>query len=137
MFSLRCGEAFNLFFKFIFLTIMYQFLLGTFFKWRTIAAISATFPLLSITALFFVPESPHWLLLKNRPDDARKSLAWLRGWVPVERIEEEFKGIQNVLKKGPSEIVSVNTSVSKNKCGTMIPYTKKSFLVPYALVTLT
>lgn len=83
-----------------------------------------------------MPESPHWLLSKNRPDDARKSLAWLRGWVPVERIEEEFKGIEHVLKKGPSETVSVNASAS-DKCGVVIPYTKKSFLVPYALVTLT
>lgn len=77
------------------------------------------------------------MLLKNRPDDARKSLAWLRGWVPIERIEDEFRGIQAVLKKLPSESVSVNSSVSKQRCGLVIPYTKKSFLVPYALVTLT
>ncbi|KAG4080309.1 hypothetical protein HA402_010801 [Bradysia odoriphaga] len=121
----------------VILGVFTQFLLGTFFKWRTIAAMSAVFPLLSITALFFVPESPHWLLFKNRTDDARKSLAWLRGWVPIERIESEFREIQSVMKKLPSESVSVASSTSKGKCGAAVPYTKKSFLVPYGLVTLT
>ncbi|KAJ6636354.1 Facilitated trehalose transporter Tret1, partial [Pseudolycoriella hygida] len=121
----------------VILGVFTQFLLGTFLKWRTIAAISAVFPLLSITALFFVPESPHWLLLKNRVEDARKSLAWLRGWVPVDRIEDELKTIQTVLKKLPSDGTSVNSSVSSKKCSTVTPYTKKSFLVPYALVAFT
>lgn len=75
--------------------------------------------------------------MKNRTDEARKSLAWLRGWAPIERIEDEFRGIQAVLKKLPSDTVSVNSSPSKQNCGVVVPYTKKSFLVPYALVTLT
>lgn len=104
-------------------------------KWRTIAAISTLFPLLSITALFFVPESPHWLLLKNRTDDARKSLAWLRGWVPIECIENEFHEIQKILNKSPSESVPINPS--SKPCGMVIPYGKKNFLLPYALVALT
>lgn len=105
-------------------------------KWRTIAAISALFPLLSIVALFFVPESPHWLLLKHRTDDARKSLAWLRGWVSIERIENEYQEIKTIVHKQPSTSVSTNSSESKG-CGMVVPYGKKSFLVPYALVTLT
>lgn len=90
-----------------------------------------------MTALFFVPESPHWLLLKNRTDDARKSLAWLRGWVSIDRIEIEFRSIQTVLRKLPSEGVADNLVVSKKSCGMVKAYTKRTFLAPYALVALT
>lgn len=41
-----------------------------------------------------VPETPMWLLSKNRPDDALKSLQWLRGWVPAKNVEKEFAEMQ-------------------------------------------
>lgn len=107
-------------------------------KWRTIAAISTIFPLLSIAALFFVPESPHWLLLKGRTEEARKSLAWLRGWVPVELIENEFKEILAILVQKPMEARMATADSSGSRLSRMVvPYGKKSFLVPYGLVTLT
>lgn len=104
-------------------------------KWRTIAAISTIFPILSITALFFVPESPHWLLLKGRFEEARKSLAWLRGWTPIYVIEEEYNQIYDVLVRIPSEL-TVDNNESDCLRKTRL-YKKKNFLVPYALVTLT
>ena len=55
-------------------------------KWRTIALCSCALPVISTIALFFVPESPHWLIRKSRIDEAKQSLAWLRGWVPVEKV---------------------------------------------------
>lgn len=41
-----------------------------------------------------VPESPIWLLSKDRPNDAQSSLQWLRGWVPPKNIHEEFTELQ-------------------------------------------
>ncbi|KAK9702321.1 Sugar transporter [Popillia japonica] len=73
--------------------VLIQFLFGTFFHWRTVALINCIFPVLSFVLLFFVPESPHWLILKNRLLDARKSIAWLRGWTSLEAIEPEFKDL--------------------------------------------
>lgn len=35
-----------------------------------------------------------WLLSKNRPNDALKSLQWLRGWVPAKNVEKEFGEMQ-------------------------------------------
>lgn len=35
-----------------------------------------------------------WLLSKNRPKDALKSLQWLRGWVPAKNVEKEFAEMQ-------------------------------------------
>ena len=70
--------------------LLTQFLLGTFLKWRTVALVSAVVPVTSFILLFFVPESPYWLIIKNRPEDARKCIAWLRGWTTVEEIEPEY-----------------------------------------------
>lgn len=41
-----------------------------------------------------VPESPAWLLSKNRPKDAEKSLQWLRGWVEPATVHKEFTEMQ-------------------------------------------
>lgn len=37
-----------------------------------------------------VPESPIWLISKNKSKQALKSLQWLRGWVTPEQVETEF-----------------------------------------------
>lgn len=36
------------------------------------------------------PESPVWLLSRNRLDEAKRSLAYLRGCVTTEEVEDEF-----------------------------------------------
>lgn len=42
-----------------------------------------------------VPESPPWLLSKDRPKDTQKALQWLRGWVSPQTIHREFTELQN------------------------------------------
>lgn len=42
-----------------------------------------------------IPETPNWLLSKNRPNDAQKSLQWFRGWVSADVVHDEFTKLQN------------------------------------------
>lgn len=93
------------------------FLLGAFYQWRQVALYSSLVPMVTLFAVFFVmidlfgidlgnksilkpafffqiPETPIWLLSKNRPTSAVKALCWLRGWVPAQAVSSEFKQMQ-------------------------------------------
>lgn len=41
-----------------------------------------------------IPETPQWLLSKNRVREAKKSLRWLRGWVSNDSVSQEFYELQ-------------------------------------------
>jgi MFS transporter, SP family, sugar:H+ symporter len=45
--------------------------------------------------LFFIPESPRWLLQQEHPEKARKALLWLRPY--KEGVEEELADMQAAL----------------------------------------
>lgn len=111
------------------LGVFVQFILGTFLKWRLIALISVSVPIISFFLLFFVPESPHWLIQKNRFSDAMESLAWLRGWVPVHAIRAEYEVIYaNVTKNFGDR--------DRSWTGKLRPYKRRSFLWPYTIITI-
>lgn len=40
--------------------------------------------------MYQVPETPHWLIAHGRPDDAMRSLQWLRGWVSPDAVAAEY-----------------------------------------------
>lgn len=49
-----------------------------------------------------VPETPMWLLSKNRTADAEKSLQWLRGWVPKSTVSHELKQLERYSERSKS-----------------------------------
>ncbi|KAF5288898.1 hypothetical protein FQA39_LY03777 [Lamprigera yunnana] len=121
----------------VILGILIMFVLGTFLDWRTVALISCIFPVTSFCLLCFMPESPHWLIMNGKIDKARKSLAWLRGWTTVEKIEPE---IQEILRSQKNQEVEnfdnrnlFHTYLSEKLKGVKA-YTKKSFLWPFGMV---
>uniref|UniRef100_A0A2A4JPP7 Major facilitator superfamily (MFS) profile domain-containing protein n=1 Tax=Heliothis virescens TaxID=7102 RepID=A0A2A4JPP7_HELVI len=65
----------------LFLTvgILFTFVVGGWTHWRTLSIISAVFPVLLVAVFWWMPETPQYLLGKNRRRDAEKSLRWLRG----------------------------------------------------------
>ncbi|XP_066905808.1 facilitated trehalose transporter Tret1 isoform X2 [Halyomorpha halys] len=62
-------------------------------NWRHTALYCAVMPPLTAVILYIIPESPIWLVSQGRYADAKKALAWLRGWVSESEIEPEFKTI--------------------------------------------
>lgn len=128
-----------------------QFLLGTFLHWRTVALVNCSVPILSFILLFFVPESPHWLVMKNRLSEARKSIAWLRGWTTEDQIDPEFKelchhldrkfqGVDNPnfngCEKKPASIAAENVATNHTGITEKLKlFLKKTFLYPYGLVS--
>ncbi|XP_050307000.1 facilitated trehalose transporter Tret1 isoform X2 [Anthonomus grandis grandis] len=117
--------------------ILTQFLLGTFFYWRTVALICSIMPVISCFLLFFVPESPYWLVSKNRLEEAQMSIAWLRGWLDMVEVEEEFKEFHKLLiSKSQSETDVKSTNLLSSLKTNIHLYLQKRFLWPFSLVTL-
>lgn len=112
--------------------IFVQFVMGTFLDWRTVALFNIILPVITISALFFVPESPHWLLVKGRDEEARDSLCWLRGWVPFHCVETEFNIIYESLTQKRNETLSGRRNCAKR----FAPYKKRGFLRPFGLISL-
>lgn len=123
--------------------ILIQFIVGSFYHWRTVALINCSVPILSIICLFFIPESPHWLIMKNRLEDARKSLRWLRGWTTEENIELEFRELCQYLNKNPSGEGDLISNIEDRRTlqarikRILKLFSRRDFTMPYLLVACT
>ncbi|KZT03055.1 general substrate transporter [Laetiporus sulphureus 93-53] len=58
-------------------------------SWRTVVGISFVWPMILSVGILFMPESPRWLTKRERYDEARRSLALVRG-VPVQEAADHF-----------------------------------------------
>ncbi|KAJ9574688.1 hypothetical protein L9F63_008149, partial [Diploptera punctata] len=59
--------------------ILLVYIMGTMTDWYIVSGISTVFPLLSFLAFLMLPESPVWLVRRNKIQEAEKALRWLRG----------------------------------------------------------
>lgn len=108
----------------IILGVMLQFLMGSLLTWRTIAVVSTVTPIVAILCLFFVPESPYWLIIKNREEEAKKSLMWLRGWLTnFDAVKQEFNQIDKSLKSTVEHMPKKSIS----------SFTNRTFILPYLI----
>lgn len=110
----------------IILGIFSQFLMGLFLEWRTITLVSTIAPTLAVIFLFFVPESPHWLILKKRDEEAKQSLMWLRGW------QKSFEGVKKEFDELYRNLTDRNTPA-----GVFVKaFTRRTFVLPYFICSL-
>ena len=56
-----------------------SYLAGVLCQWNLLALIGGVFPALLVIFLYFMPETPLWLLSKKQRTEALASLVWLRG----------------------------------------------------------
>lgn len=75
---------------------------GMFMNWKHLAIVSCSIPGLALILMPVLPETPQWLLLRNRKADALASLSRLRG--PHTDVQEECRDIEEGLN--PQETVS-------------------------------
>lgn len=58
---------------------VFEYTVGPLVSYNTLLVISCTMPAVFLVTFYFVPESPYYLVMRHKHDDARKSLEWLRG----------------------------------------------------------
>jgi len=78
------------------LGIALMYAVGIGLDWVFTAVVAIVIPAIMFIALFFVPESPYWLMKKNRRASAKKAMAWLRG-TDYDGIDTECEVIFNLV----------------------------------------
>lgn len=102
------------------LGVLIQYVIGSVTSWQILAGCSAIIPVLSFLGMLFLPETPNYLLSRDKKDIAQKSLSKLRG--STFNIDEEiqrmvaFKEKNHVERlKNPKEILKAIISPSTLK----------------------
>ncbi|KAL4867028.1 hypothetical protein BDV12DRAFT_172062 [Aspergillus spectabilis] len=89
--------------------------------WRIPLGLFYIVPTIIAASIFFLPESPRWLLQQNRAEEARTSLQKLRkGSFTEEQIDNEFRELEFVLENEVEEGKFVELFHSKNLKRTLI-----------------
>ena len=79
------------------LGLLFSYTMGVFVSWQWLAIIGAMPPTLLVVLMFFMPETPRWLLGRNQRPEALKSMQWLRG--PRANVAQECYKIESNLGK--------------------------------------
>ncbi len=87
------------------------FALGAAMDWRQLAWCGIVFPMMTLIGVLISPESPIWLIRKDRIDEAFKTLLWLRGNATIARTElnENLSRINQ--EREASQIVTESNSL--------------------------
>ncbi|XP_066589866.1 facilitated trehalose transporter Tret1-like isoform X2 [Prorops nasuta] len=58
--------------------VLVEYALGSMLSWKAVAGLSALLPFFALTSMFLFPESPSYLVSRDKPDKARKALQRFR-----------------------------------------------------------
>ncbi|CAH1397353.1 unnamed protein product [Nezara viridula] len=75
---------------------LFAYCVGPYVSYQSYAWICLTIPLLFTATFFLMPESPYYLLMKGRKDEAKRALTWLRAG---KEVNEEFKAMEDTIEK--------------------------------------
>lgn len=71
---------------------MISFSLGAYLDWRQLAMLVSVAPMMLFLTVIYIPETPSFLVLRGRDEEAYRSLQWLRG--PHKNVELELETIK-------------------------------------------
>nr|ARI45056.1 trehalose transporter [Leptinotarsa decemlineata] len=81
--------------------ILVCFLFGSFLEWRNLALIAVMLTVPFLIMIWFIPDTPKFLLSKGQHDQAKDALKWLRG--NNTNIDTEFLDLQKIQKKSDDQ----------------------------------
>ena len=102
------------------------YFLGAVFTWRYALGVCAICPVLTFILLFFCPESPVWLLTKDKDEEAKKVLERLRGSENQDIVSAEYNRISTNLKiiAKESELYDDDNEADTNRAPWYAPITR-------------
>ncbi|KAH0921063.1 hypothetical protein HID58_021081, partial [Brassica napus] len=95
------------------LGISLMFFTGNFFRWRTLALLSAIPCAVQLIGLFFIPESPRWLAMYGRDQELEVTLTRLRGenFDVLEEAEEIRETVEISRRESQSFPINIGTTI--------------------------
>ncbi|XP_065212664.1 facilitated trehalose transporter Tret1-like isoform X2 [Planococcus citri] len=92
------------------------YLLAAIISWRQLAMLYMCLPaVVFLTTILVIPESPVWLLSKNRTTQAIKSLCWLRGFTSSSSVRDEINQMLQYIQGKNSESDTSSLDENGNK----------------------
>ncbi|XP_063922323.1 facilitated trehalose transporter Tret1-like isoform X2 [Zophobas morio] len=93
------------------LGMVLTFIMGWFMNWRQVAWLSTIFTLVPCFLVFFIPESPAWLVSKDKIEEAKKSLMWINKYQPQpENKTQTYSELQLTLLQKEHELKLIEDS---------------------------
>lgn len=77
--------------------VLFQYTLGSYVSWHILSAITLTIPTLALFLMCLMPESPNYLVSREKPEKAAKSLSKLRG--SQYNVQREVDHLRNFAQK--------------------------------------
>lgn len=97
------------------LGFLISFSLGAYLDWRQLAMLVAVAPIMLFVTVIYIPETPSFLLLKGRDEEAYTALQFLRG--PNSCVDVELETIRSNIRiaRGNQDVSASPLSMRKNR----------------------
>lgn len=106
----RRGAISGLFSTAWFFGYLFEYCVGPYVSYKLFSALTATLPVIFVLLFILQPESPYFLLMKGKQDEAFAALVWLRGGSSQENIQKELEEMKQSVQvdlKNPSKLNDV------------------------------
>lgn len=100
--------------RFVTVGILIAYGAGIIMDWSQLAFLGSSLAAPFIISMLLIPETPRWYVSRNKEEDARKALQWLRG--KQADVEPELKGILKTHNESERHAASNGMAQLFKKC---------------------